>query len=182
MKNPASLLLLSLLLAVSTAAPAKGAKFRGGGTSHAPEATHAPAAHGQAESGSGGSVHLPTPRIRSGSESTAADNAAQQAAATSDKLSDELAALRATTPPAAPVGALVANPPAAPATPLAPNERRLNQPVAVEKPVELAPMKPVDLSALVPKDSNQVFPDDVRRDDRFNARGVNCSRYPARCH
>lgn len=55
-----------------------------------------------------------------------------------------------------------------------------NRRTSVKKQVSEPPMKPIDLSTLVPKDSAKVV-DDSRPDDRYNAQGVNCSLYPARC-
>lgn len=177
-----SLLLLTLLMGLSVAVPARGLHIKGG---HSHSSSHANA-HAE---GSGSSIHLPSVRSHAnGSDSsvvTAPGSAASateeptaaQRASMTERLNAELAAKRAATPPAPPVGQLVA--PTRPAE-LAPNEQRVSRRTPVEKQVAVPPMKPIDLSTLVPKDSAKVV-DDSRPDDRYNAHGVNCSLYPARC-
>lgn len=184
MKTP-SLLLLAALMAVSTAAPAKGAKFRGGGSHH--DTSHTSTSHSEP---SGSSLHLPRARGQSASEPQSGDAAAQaggthgtadQRAAMTDRLNAELAAQRAATPPGAPVGKLVAKTPVAEVAPLAANEQRLTKPVTVGKVAAISSTNSADLTTLAPKDSARSQVDEVRSNDRYNARGVNCSIYPARC-
>ena len=180
MKTPA-LLLLAALLAVSTAAPAKGIKFRSGGSHHS-------TSHSEP---SGTTVHLPRSHTTSSTEATQGEAdpyaanaqaaARDQRAAMTDKLNAELAAQRAATPPGAPVGQLVAKAPAEEPAKLAANEKRLTQPVTVGKAAAIVPTTVgADLSGLVPRDSAKKPHDEIRRDDRYNGRGVNCSLYPSR--
>ena len=183
MKTPA-LLLLAALLAVSTAASAKGVKIRGGGSHHNTTSHSEP---------SGGSTYIPRPHVTSSSEPAPGSTEAQQAAeermnaarekraAAMDRLNAELAAKRAATPPGAPVGQLVAMPAVTEPAPLAANEKRLTRPVTVGKVAAIAPSSGADITTLVPKDSSAKPHDDFRRDDRYNGQGVNCSLYPSRC-
>ena len=185
MKTP-SLLLLAALMAVSTAAPAKGAKFRGGGSHH--DTSHPSTSHSEP---SGSSFHVPRARTQSASEPQSSDPAAQASgaqntadgkrASMNDRLNAELAAKRAATPSAAPVGMLVAKTPVAEPAPLAANEQRLTKPVTVGKVAAISPTATADLTTLAPKDSARPHVDEVRSNDRYNTRGVNCSIYPARC-
>ncbi|MFD1711603.1 hypothetical protein FVQ98_08060 [Ottowia sp. GY511] len=184
MKTPA-LLLLAALMAVSTAAPAKGIKIRSGGSHHS-------TSHSEPST----SIHLPRTHTNSPSEaapseasqqaaaqaaSVQAEAKAKRAAAMNERLNAELAAQRAATPAAAPVGTLMAKAPAAEPVTLAANEKRLTQPVAVGKVAAITPAAGADITTLVPRDSSQRHNNDLRRDDRYNGRGVNCSLYPSRC-
>ncbi|QTD46188.1 hypothetical protein [Ottowia testudinis] len=173
---------LAVLLVAASGVEARGARFKGsrGGSSHS--APHAES--------SGGGVHLPAVRSRgnnsngedAGSGAAPGAASATDSRALQDRLNAELAAQRAATPPGAPVGTLSAVPKAVEPAPLAPNEQRVTKRTPVEKAAVVAPMPPADVTALVPKDSAKKDNFDAqRRQDRFNARGVNCSLYPARC-
>lgn len=179
--NTRSLIVLALLMGVAAAVPAKGARFKGGG-SHG--GSHA---HAGAES-TGGSLPLPSLRARSGGNPSAPADAASAPgaaaapqAALRDRLNAELAAQRAATPPAPPLGL----PPLARAS--APDAAGSGVRQARRAPVgqsaAVAPMKPADLTALAPRDSARPAASaaERREDYRYNARGVNCSLYPARC-
>lgn len=93
----------------------------------------------------------------------------------------ELAAQRAATPPGPPVGQVVAKAPVAEPVQLAANEQRLTKPVTVGKVAALPKPTTADISTLVPRDSASKPRDELRRDDRYNGYGVNCSLYPSRC-
>lgn len=180
MKTPA-LLLLAALMAVSTATPAKGIKLRSGGSHHS-------TSHSEP---SGATTHLPRPHNSASSEPTHSEaaqyaasaqaHAKDQRAAMTDKLNAELAAQRAATPPGAPVGQLLAKAPLEEPVKLAANEKRVTRPVTVGKTAAIVPTAGADITTLVPRDSSKKPHDEIRRDDRYNSRGVNCSLYPARC-
>ena len=183
-----SLIALALLVGASAQVEARGLHIKssghsGGGTHGS--STHSSGTHDSA-SGSGG-IHLPSVRPRAGSSSAAAaantEPAAagtDQRAATTDKLNAELAAMRAATPPAAPVGTLRATQ-AAETAPLAANEHRLTRPVTTGKVQAEATGAPIDITHLVAKDSALKDTGGTARGDLVDRRGVNCSLYPARC-
>lgn len=181
MKTPA-LLLLAALMAVSTAAPAKGIKIRSGGSHHG-------SSHSEPTT-----VHVPRPHASGSNEPSedsqqaaahaagvVADTKAKRSAAMNDRLNAELAAQRAATPPGPPVGQVVAKAPVAEPVQLAANEQRLTKPVTVGKVAALPKPTTADISTLVPRDSARKPHDELRRDDRYNGHGVNCSLYPSRC-
>lgn len=184
MMNRHTLILLAALAGLSLGVQAKSARFKGGGSHH-----HAEPA--------GGGHALPTPRVRSTSDtppvgSTAQASPAEPRASTNrqgmtDRLNAELAAQRAATPSATAMGRyLVAtNNPTSTAPPVAPKAPEAATPAQGTQPAKAAPlppMPPVDLSTLVPKDSARQFKPDARNSEyRYDARGVNCTLYPARC-
>ena len=180
MKTPA-LLLLAALLAVSAAAPAKGIKIRSGGshhsTSHSEPSIHVPRPHVNGSSAPGEDSQ----QAAAHAAGVQADAKAKRSAAMNDRLNAELAAQRAATPPGPPVGQVVAQAAVAEPVQLAANEHRLTKPVTLGKVAALPSAPGADVTTLVPRDSARKPNDELRRDDRYNGRGVNCSLYPSRC-
>ena len=174
--HKSTLIALAVLLGLSCSAQAKGLRFKSSGSSHS--------SHSHAEPSSGSGTHFTSVRPRSSassSTSSAATDApaAQTSAVNKDKLNAELAALRAATPPSAPVSQRQVNPPAA--APLAANERHLSQPVATGKVQAVTAGPPLDVSYLVSRDMAKEARPGTNAGDVVNRRGVNCSLYPTRC-